>query len=223
MATMTRTEPARVLIVDDHPIVRQGLVQLIDQEADLEICGEADDAETALTTMERSRPDIAVVDLMLKGSVGFDLIRTLKARHRDVPVLVISMHDEAIYAERALRAGAHGYIMKEEATGLVLTAVRKVLAGDVYVSERMVPRILRRLVGGGSEDGGIDRLSDRELEVFQWIGRGLSVNDIAERLKVSPKTVESYRSNIKEKLSLASASDVVRVAASWLEQQAAKR
>lgn len=220
---MERDPVSRVLIVDDHPIVRQGLAQLIAQETDLEVCGEADDPETALTAVEERRPDIAVIDLMLKGTPGFHLIRTLRARHRELPVLVISMHDEAVYAERALRAGALGYIMKEEATELVLTAVRKVLEGDVYVSERMIPRILRRLVGGGSDEDGVDRLSDRELEVFQWIGRGLSVSDIGERLRVSPKTVESYRSHIKEKLGLASANDVVRVAASWLEQQSQRR
>ena len=218
---MERRGVSRVLIVDDHPIVLQGLAQLISHEDDLEVCGEAGDSETALTLASQHRPDIAVIDLMLKGSADFHLIRTLRARHRDLPVLVISMHDEAVYVERALRAGAHGYIMKEEATELVLTAIRKVLAGDVYVSERMIPRILRRLVGGGSSDGGVDRLSDRELEVFRWIGRGLSVSDIAGRLKVSPKTVESYRAHIKDKLGLASANEVVRMAASWLEQQSA--
>lgn len=209
---------SHVLIVDDHPIVLQGLAQLITHENDLEVCGEAGDSETALALVRQHRPDIAVIDLMLKGSADFHLIRTLRARHRDLPVLVISMHDEAVYAERALRAGAHGYIMKEVATHKVLTALRTVLAGDVYVSKEMISRILRRMVGGGPSDG-IDRLTDRELEVFQWIGRGLSVVEIGEKLKVSPKTVETYRAHIKEKLGLSNANDVLRVAVSWLEQR----
>jgi DNA-binding NarL/FixJ family response regulator len=208
----------RVLIVDDHPIVRQGLTQLIGQEGDLEVCGEADDVTSAFAAIERLAPDIAIVDLMLRGSTGIELIKELKAHHPDLRILVISMHDEAVYAERALRAGAHGYIMKEVATHEVLTALRTVLAGDVYVSKEMISRILRRMVGGGPSDG-IDRLTDRELEVFQWIGRGLSVIEIGEKLKVSPKTVETYRAHIKEKLGLANANDVLRVAVSWLEQR----
>ena len=208
----------RVLIVDDHPIVRQGLAQLIEQEADLEVCGEANDADTALAAMEELEPDIALVDLMLKGASGTDLIKNLKARWERIPILVISMHDEAVYAERALRAGAHGYIMKEEATGQVLTALRKVLGGDVYVSERMVGHLLRRMVGGGHGDG-LDSLSDRELEVFQWIGRGLSVPEIARRLSVSPKTVETYRAHIKDKLNLANSAEVMRLALQWHEQR----
>lgn len=208
---------SRVLIVDDHPIVRRGLTQLIEQEPDLEVCGEASDADTAMSAMEDLEPDIALVDLMLKGSSGTDLIRSLKSRHANIPILVISMHDEAIYAERALRAGAHGYIMKEEATSQVLTALRRVLEGDVYVSERMVGRLLRRMVGGSRRPDGIDGLSDRELEVFQWIGRGLSVSDIAERLQVSPKTVETYRAHIKDKLNLQSSTEVMRLAIQWFD------
>ena len=209
----------RVLIVDDHPIVRRGLSQLIEQEPDLEVCGEADDADTALAAFVKLEPDIALVDLMLQGASGTDLIKNLKAQNENIPILVISMHDEAVYAERALRAGAHGYIMKEEATGQVLTALRKVVGGDVYVSERMVGHLLRRMVGGAGHGAGIDGLSDRELEVFQWIGRGLSVPDIAERLKVSPKTVESYRAHIKDKLNLANSAEVMRSAVQWSERR----
>lgn len=208
----------RVFIVDDHPIVRQGLTQLISQESDLEVVGEADNAKTALGAVGRLAPDVVIVDLMLKDSSGVELIRDMKTRSPDVRILVVSMHDEAVYAERALRAGAHGYIMKQEATNEVLTALRKVLADEVYVSKEVVSRMLRRMVGGGPSNG-IDRLSDRELEVFQWIGQGLSVGEIAEKMKVSPKTVETYRAHIKEKLGLASATDVVRVAVSWLEQR----
>ena len=209
----------RVLIVDDHPIVRQGLAQLIEQEPDLEVCGEASDADSAVTSMDELEPDVALVDLMLKGASGTDLIKNLKSRHPSTPLLVISMHDEAVYAERALRAGAHGYIMKEEATGQVLTALRKVLGGDVYVSDRMVGHILRRMVGGAGSATGVDALSDRELEVFQWIGRGLAVPEIAQRLSVSPKTVETYRAHIKEKLNLANSAEVMRFAVQWFDQR----
>jgi len=217
-ARPARTETANVLIVDDHPIVRRGLTQLIEQEPDLNVCGEASDAETATSAMDALEPDVAIVDLMLKGASGTDLIKALKLRHETIPILVISMHDETVYAERALRAGAHGYIMKEEATSQVLTALRRVLQDEVYVSARMGARILRRMVGG-SRSVGIERLSDRELEVFQWIGRGLSVGEIAERLKVSPKTVETYRSHIKDKLSLANSTEVVRLAVQWFDQR----
>lgn len=214
----TRNQASRVLIVDDHPIVRRGLAQLIEQEPDLRVCGEAHDAETAASAMDELIPDIALVDLMLSGTSGTELIKNLKSRHAGIPILVISMHDEAVYAERALRAGAHGYIMKEEATGQVLTALRKVLGGDVYVSDRMVARLLRRMVGGSHAEG-IDGLSDRELEVFQWIGHGLSVNAIAQRLQVSPKTVETYRAHIKDKLHLQNSTEVVRHAVQWFEQR----
>ena len=218
MTAATRKKAANVLIVDDHPIVRQGLTELIEHEPDLHVCGEASDAATAVEKMDELEPDVAIVDLVLKGSGGTDLIKTLKARHPTIPILVISMHDEGVYAERALRAGAHGYIMKEEATSQVLSALRRVLRDEVYLSERMSARILRRMVGG-SESVGIERLSDRELEVFQWIGRGLSVAEIAERLRVSPKTVETYRSHIKDKLSLANATEVVRLAVRWLDEK----
>ncbi len=207
-----------VLIVDDHPIVRQGLTQLISQESDLEVVGEADDVRSAIEAARKLAPDAVIVDLMLKDSSGIELIKDIKAGNPGARILVVSMHDEAVYAERALRAGAHGYIMKQEATKEVLNALRKVLADEVYVSDEFVSRMLRRMVGGGPSYG-IDRLSDRELEVFGWIGHGLSVGEIAERLKVSPKTVETYRAHIKEKLGLTSATDVLRVAVSWLEQK----
>lgn len=208
----------KVVIVDDHPIVRQGLAQLISQESDLQVVGEADDARTAIEVLERVAPDAVIVDLMLKDSSGIDLIKDIKAKSPEARILVVSMHDEAVYAERALRAGAHGYIMKQEATNAVLNALRKVLADDVYVSEEVVSRMLRRMVGGRPGDG-IERLSDRELEVFQALGQGLSVSEIADKLKVSPKTVETYRAHIKEKLGLSGATDVLRVAVSWLERK----
>lgn len=217
---MATTKAARVLIVDDHPIVRQGLTQLIERVDDLEVCGEAHNAASAAEAIDALEPDVAIVDLMLEGSSGVALIKELKRRRPDTPLLVLSMHDEAVYAERALKAGAHGYIMKEAATSQMLTALRRVLAGEVYVSERMGARILRRMVGGSASEG-IEQLSDRELEVFQWLGRGLSVNEIAERLKVSPKTVESFRAHIKDKLDLANSAEVVRVAVRWFEERGA--
>jgi DNA-binding NarL/FixJ family response regulator len=207
-----------VVIVDDHPIVRQGLAQLISHENDLEVVAEAGDARTGLEAVRNLAPDVVIVDLMLKDSSGIELIKEIKAMSPEARILVVSMHDEGVYAERALRAGAHGYIMKQEATNDVLNALRKVLSDDVYVSKEVVSRMLRRMVGGGPS-AGIDRLSDRELEVFQWIGHGLSVGEIAEKLKVSPKTIETYRAHIKEKLGLASATDVLRVAVTWLEQK----
>jgi DNA-binding NarL/FixJ family response regulator len=216
---MSEGGAGRVLIVDDHPIVRQGLTQLIAQENELEVCGEADDAATALEAVRDLAPDVAVLDLMLKGSNGVELIREMKSRNPSVRILVISMHDEAIYAERALKAGAHGYIMKQKATNEVLSALRKVLAGEVYVSDEVIGKILKRMVGGAGPDTGIERLSDRELEVFQWLGQGLAVSEIADKLKVSPKTIETYRSHIKEKLGLSSANDVLRVAVAWLENR----
>jgi DNA-binding NarL/FixJ family response regulator len=206
-----------VVIVDDHPIVRQGLAQLISHENDLEVVAEAGDARTGLEAVRNLAPDVVIVDLMLKDSSGIELIKEIKAMSPEAR-MVVSMHDEGVYAERALRAGAHGYIMKQEATNDVLNALRKVLSDDVYVSKEVVSRMLRRMVGGGPS-AGIDRLSDRELEVFQWIGHGLSVGEIAEKLKVSPKTIETYRAHIKEKLGLASATDVLRVAVTWLEQK----
>jgi DNA-binding NarL/FixJ family response regulator len=216
---MSGSGAGRVLIVDDHPIVRQGLTQLIAQEKELEVCGEADDAATALEAVRDLAPDVAVLDLMLKGSNGVELIREMKSRNPSVRILVISMHDEAIYAERALKAGAHGYIMKQKAANEVLSALRKVLAGEVYVSDEVIGKILKRMVGGAGPDTGIERLSDRELEVFQWLGQGLAVSEIADKLKVSPKTIETYRSHIKEKLGLSSANDVLRVAVAWLENR----
>lgn len=210
--------PARLLIVDDHPIVRQGLAQLIEQEVDLAVCGEADDVGSALDAIARLQPDLAIVDIMLKSANGIELIKTVRARWQSLPVLVMSMYDESLYAERALRAGALGYIMKEEATDKMLTAIRRVLAGEVYLSDNMVSGILHRLADGKVRLGApLESLTDRELEVFQWIGRGLGTRQIAERLNVSVKTVETYRAHIKEKLNLNSATEVVRHAVQWTQ------
>jgi DNA-binding NarL/FixJ family response regulator len=209
--------PARVFIVDDHPIVRQGLAQLLEQEEDLTVCGEAPSAKAALESIEKTHPDIAIVDILLKDLNGIELVKKIKAQWSDLLVLVMSMHDESLYAERALRAGARGYIMKEEATDKMLTAIRKVLQGDIYLSDEMVSRILHRLADGKKEGSLLDRLSDRELEVFHLIGEGLGTRQIAERMNVSVKTIESYRAHIKDKLKLSASTEVVRQAVQWVQ------
>jgi DNA-binding NarL/FixJ family response regulator len=209
---------AKVLLVDDHPIVRQGLAQLLDQSNDLKVCGEASSAQSALEAIGRLQPDIVIVDILLKGENGIELIKKIKSLYGKLPVLVMSMYDESLYAERALRAGARGYIMKEEATDKMLTAIRKIMQGDIYLSEGMVSRVLHRLADGKGEVGTpLDRLSDRELEVFQLIGEGLGTRQIAERLSVSVKTIESYRAHIKDKLELDNSNDVVRQAMQWVQ------
>jgi DNA-binding NarL/FixJ family response regulator len=210
--------PARILIVDDHPIVRLGVRQMIAAEPGLTICGEAASAATALQLLA-TKPDLAIVDLSLEDANGLDLIRSLREAAPGVRVLVLSMHDEALFAERALRAGAHGYIMKQEAIDGLVHAVQEVLAGRLFVSRRMSQHLLERLGQGAVDAGGrLGHLTDRELEVFELIGRGLSTAAIAERLDVSIKTIETYRSNIKVKLDLKDATDLIRFATSWTER-----
>jgi len=205
--------------VDDHPIVRQGLAELIDPEPDLEICGEAEDAAGALRTIEESGPDLAVVDISLKDSSGIELIKDLKLRFPDLVVLVLSMHDESFYAERVLRAGAKGYITKDEATEDVILAIRKLLDGGFYLSEKMSAKMLSKFVEGPSETGGmpIERLTDRELQVFELIGRGISTRNVAVKLHLSIKTVESHRENIKRKLKLDNATELLQHAIKWVQ------
>ena len=204
----------RVFLVDDHPIVRQGLAQLIDNEPDLNTCGQGEDTFGSLRAIRVAKPDLCLVDVSLKGSDGIELIRELKAQMPEIPVLMLSMHDEQLYAERALRAGARGYIMKQEAPQVVLAAIRKVLAGQVYVSDRMSATLLQRMVGGKSAAAALpmDRLTDRELEIFRMIGAGDSVKEIAQKLFLSAKTVEAHRAHIKEKLSLKSSAELLRFA-----------
>jgi DNA-binding NarL/FixJ family response regulator len=204
----------RILVVDDHPIVRLGIRQMIGSEPDLQICAEADCADAALDAVRDARPGFVIVDLSLGSGTGLQLIRDLRDSNPDVLVLVLSMHDETLYAERALRAGARGYIMKREAiTGLV-GAIRTILGGRIYVSEAMSQAILERI---GREralrEDPLSDLSDRELQVFELIGRGLSTAAIGEQLRVSVKTIETYRSNIKTKLNLDDAADLIRYAA----------
>ena len=207
----------KVFVVDDHPIVRQGLALLINREQDLVVCGEAEDAQSAMQSVTVVRPDIMVVDISLNGPDGLDLLKDIRMRHPDLPVLVLSMHDESIYAERALRAGAQGYIMKQEATEKVLVALRRILSHEIYVSERIANRMLQRYIGSPTSErpSSVADLTDRELEVFRLIGEGHSTRQIAEELHISVKTVESYQAHIKEKLSLRSARELVQHAIQW--------
>jgi DNA-binding NarL/FixJ family response regulator len=211
----------RIFIVDDHPIVRKGLTQLINQEDDLVICGEADNAETALELLKKVKPDLAIVDISLRGIDGIELTKLIRARFDSIPVLVISMHDESLFAERALRVGARGYIMKQEAIEKMMEAIRKVLRGELYVSERVSANIVKRFVDGKADglSSKEELLSDRELEVFQLIGQGFGTRLIADQLHVSVKTVEAYRANIKEKLNLKNATELMKHAVHWIENQ----
>ena len=207
----------RILVVDDHPIVRQGLAMLIDREPDLLVCGEAEDAMGAMHVLASSKPDFLIVDLSLNGPDGIDLLKNIRALHPTLPVLILSMHDELVYAERALRAGANGYIMKQVATERVLVAIRRILAGEIYVSDRIANRMLKHyFTGSGTlRNSSIADLTDRELEVFRLIGEGHGTRQIAEELHLSIKTVESYQAHIKEKLSLRSARELVQHAIRW--------
>ena len=217
-----KKNPTRVLIVDDHPLLRQGIAQLINHEKDMMVCGEAENANTALDTIAVTKCDVAIVDISLGGSSGIELLKNIKVRYPKLLVLILSMHDESVYAQRALRAGASGYIMKQEATEKVLTAIRKVLNGEVYLSERLGARMLNQLVGGRSASltgSPIEELSDRELEVFGLIGQGHGTRPIAEKLHLSVKTIESHRAHIKEKLNLRNATELVHHAIQWAQSE----
>jgi DNA-binding NarL/FixJ family response regulator len=207
----------RILVVDDHPIVRQGLALLINREPDLVVCGEAEEATGAMHVLASARPDVLIVDISLNGPDGLDLLKNIRTSHPTLPVLILSMHDESIYAERALRAGANGYIMKQEATEKVLVAVRRILSGEIYVSDRIANQMLKHYITGSGtlRNSSIADLSDRELEVFRLIGEGHGTRQIAEELHLSIKTVESYQAHIKEKLSLRSARELMQHAIQW--------
>jgi len=203
---------AKVFLVDDHPIVRQGLGLLINREPDLIVCGEAEDAPSALQLMVSSQPDLMVIDISLDGPDGLELLKTIRLKEPILPVLILSMHEESTYAERSLRAGANGYIMKQEATERVLVAIRRILEGKVYLSERLTNKMLEQFVhgAGSSKNDPLMTLSDRELEVYRLIGAGHGRRQIADQLHVSVKTVESYQAHIKEKLSLRNARELVQ-------------
>ncbi|MBI3848855.1 MAG: response regulator transcription factor [Verrucomicrobia bacterium] len=211
----------RILIVDDHPMMRQGLAQLIGEEADLTICGEAEKASQALEGIGRLKPDLVLADISLPDKSGLELIKDMQAIKPGLAVLVISMHDESLYAERVLRAGGRGYIMKQEGGKKLMAAIRQVLDGKIYVSENISARILENLSGRHISGDGtpVDKLSDRELEVFQLIGEGKGTREIAAQLHLSIKTVEVHRAHIKEKLSLKTAPELVRSAVRWVETQ----
>jgi len=217
MATTQQFRKNKVFLVDDHPIVRQGLTLLINQERDLTVCGEAEEMHSALQSIDSTKPDIVVLDISLNGPDGLDLLKHLRSRHPKLPVLMLSMHDESIYAERTLRAGANGYIMKQEATEKVLIALRRILSNEIYVSNRIANNMLRHYVRGdqGAQSSPVTELSDRELEIFRLIGQGHTTRQIANELHLSVKTVESYQAHIKEKLSLHSARELVQHAIRW--------
>jgi DNA-binding NarL/FixJ family response regulator len=212
----------RILIVDDHPMMREGLGTLISRERDLIVCGEAETAGEALDAVTKLKPDLVLVDVTLPGPSGIELIKDICALQQDMLILVISMHDESLYAERVLRAGARGYIMKQESGPVMMQAIRRVLAKRIYLSDKMSALILENVVGKRTEASPIKRLSDREWEVFQLIGRGRSTVQIAEELHLSPKTVEAHRAHVKEKLDLKTMTELVSFASRWVETQDAR-
>lgn len=216
-----KTAARRIVLVDDHPVTREGVRILIDQEADLTVCGQADSAPAALQLIQKLKPDLAVVDITLKTTSGIELLKNVRALLPDLPVLIMSMHDESLYAERALRAGAKGYIMKHEASDRILVAIRSVLEGDLYLSERMKEKMLHRLVRSRKDEVvfTIDTLSDREMEVFQLIGNGFGTRQIADKLNLSVKTIDSYREHLKLKLRLEKGADLVRHAIQWVRSE----
>ncbi len=213
----------RIVLVDDHPMVRERLAEVINREADLLVCGEAEDRGGALDVINRENPGLVIVDLTLKRSNGLDLIKDLQVMHPELRILVVSMQDETLYAERVIRAGAHGYITKQEATRNILKAIRHVLAGNVFLSPELSGEILSRMLGRSKATvRSHDLLSDRELQVFELVGQGFSTRQIAEQLGLDVKTVETYRGRIKEKLELKDASELLRKAIAWKHEQAAE-
>ena len=211
----------RIVVVDDHPLFRKGLEQLITSHSGFVVCAEAGSAAAAMEVIRRVAPDLAIVDLSLPGANGIELIKNIRAEFSKLPILVLSMHDESLYAVRALRAGANGYVMKQEALENVVTAIGEVLAGRPYLSRDMSAKLISNVATGGTEKSPTDKLSDRELEILELIGKGRDVREIAKALNISTKTVETHRAHIKEKLNLPNARQVARFAIQWLAQQAA--
>jgi DNA-binding NarL/FixJ family response regulator len=210
----------KILLVDDHPLVREGLANLIQQQPDLEVCGEAASEPQAMQLLSSTQPDVAVIDISLEQGSGLDLIKSIKAMNPAVAMLALSMHDESLYAERALRAGARGYLMKREAAKKVIQGIRAVLAGQIFVSEKITALMAERFVGGQTAAASpVAQLSDRELEVFQLLGKGQSTRQIADHLHVGFKTVQAYSARIKEKLKLANATELLRAAMQWDDGQ----
>jgi DNA-binding NarL/FixJ family response regulator len=220
MPAKTKASVRGVLIVYDHPMMRTGLAQLINNEPDLKVCAEADTAAQALELVVGQKLDLALLDISLPDKNGLELIKDIHAQKPDLPILIVSMHDEALYADRVLRAGARGYIMKQEGGKKLMAAIRQVLSGQISVSEKMSARILETFSGRRAEAAAtLDRLSDREFEVFQLIGQGKGTREIAQHLRLSVKTIEVHRANIKQKLGLKSGTDLVRQAIRWVDSQ----
>jgi len=217
METKTSAENRhRVFLVDDHPLVREGLANLINHQDDLTVCGEAEDSAEAMAGIARTQPDVALIDISLKNESGLELVKNLDDRFPELGQIVLSMHDEALYAERALRAGARGYVMKRETTKSVLTAIRRVLGGDTYISDRVVNVMARRMSSRkAAAKSPVERLSDRELEIFRLLGQGRTTSQIAEDLRLSLKTVQAYCARAKEKFGVSSLTELLRAAIRW--------
>ncbi|RME04249.1 MAG: DNA-binding response regulator [Planctomycetota bacterium] len=223
MKNPKKTTKKQVLLVDDHPILRQGLAFLINQEENLQVCAELSSASEALKYLQKNRPDIIILDLTLaKGMGGLELMKQLKSMGVEIPILVLSMHDENIYAERALRAGAKGYVMKEEASEKVIDAIEKILNGGIFFSEQITAKMLHQFSNKGQhppQTSPVEKLSDRELEVFTLLGEGKTTKQIAQLLCLSVKTIETYRANIKEKLGIANSTELLKQAIEWNQKQ----
>ncbi len=212
---------SKVFLVEDHPVTRDGLAQLINYQEDLCMCGSSGTVAKALSGIETSRPDLVIMDVSLPDGHGIELVKDLKARYPELRILMLSMHDESLYAERALRAGAGGYIMKQESTNAVLAAARQILRGKTYLSPKLQERVLHRFAAGISSPGtsDIERLTDRELEIFELIGLGRGTREIAQHLRLSVSTVETHRAHLKEKLELDSAPELIRRAVEWMSSR----
>jgi len=214
----TRT---RILLVDDHAVVRYGIAQLINRQSDLVVCGEEEDASNALTAISKLKPDLVIADISLKDSSGLELMRNIKAQYSGMPVLVVSAHDESIYAEIAFRAGALGYLMKQEALDKIISAIRRVLGGNIYVSEALAAKMLQQQIRGKTDiqESPVKGLSDRELEVFQLIGQWKKTSEIAQELHLSVKTIEYYREQIKRKLNMKNSAELTQHATAWVQRE----
>ena len=217
----SKSGKARILLVDDHAVVRFGIAQLINRQNDMEVCGEEEDASRALTAITTLKPDLVIADISLKDSSGLELMRNIKAQYPGLPVLVVSVHDESVYAEIAFRAGALGYLMKQEALEKILTALRRVLTGAIYVSDTLAAKMLQQQVRGQTQisESPVKSLSDRELEVFQMIGQWKKTREIADELHLSVKTIEYYREQIKRKLNLKNSAELTQHATAWVQRE----
>jgi len=215
---------SRIYIVDDHAMFREGLRYVIDREPDLTVCGDTADADEALRNIDELKPDLVIADISLSGTTGIDLIKAIRSKYEDLPVLVVSMHEESLYAERALRAGATGYVMKQEPAKTVKLAIRKVLGGDIHLSEKMATSMLGKFMRSGEArqpDSPIETLSDRELEVFRMLGQGKTTRQVAEELNLSVATINSFRNRIKEKLNLKNSTELMLHAIQWVQEGSA--